>query len=69
MVALLGPPQAGKTTLATMLAAEEPEHALYLDLELPSDRAKLADTELYLCPPQADSRSCCQKPRSISFNA
>jgi hypothetical protein len=46
-VALLGPRQAGKTTLATMLADEEGDRALYLDLELPSDRAKLADPELY----------------------
>ena len=47
MVALLGPRQVGKTTLARMLAAGEGEHALYLDLELPSDRAKLSDPELY----------------------
>jgi len=47
-VALLGPRQAGKTTLATLLAGEHPERAVYLDLELPSDRAKLADPELYL---------------------
>jgi len=47
VVALLGPRQVGKTTLAIMLAAEEREHALYLDLELPSDRAKVADPELY----------------------
>jgi predicted AAA+ superfamily ATPase len=47
VVALLGPRQVGKTTLATMRAAEEREHALYLDLELPSDQAKLVDPELY----------------------
>ena len=46
-VALLGPRQVGKTTLATTLAREERDHALYLDLELPSDRTKLADAELY----------------------
>lgn len=49
-VALLGPRQVGKTTLALSLTGE-PETAespLYLDLELPSDRAKLADPELYL---------------------
>ena len=46
-VALLGPRQVGKTTLATTLADEERDHALYLDLELPSYRAKLADPELY----------------------
>lgn len=47
-VVLLGARQVGKTTLATMLADEEGDRALYLDLELPSNRAKLADPELYL---------------------
>ena len=47
-VALLGPRQAGKTTLALSLEEQLRPQALYLDLELPSDRAKLADPELYL---------------------
>jgi predicted AAA+ superfamily ATPase len=47
-VALLGPRQVGKTTLALSLAETLGESALYLDLELPSDRAKLSDPELYL---------------------
>ncbi len=47
-VALLGPRQVGKTTLAMSLADSLGESALYLDLELPSDRAKLSDAELYL---------------------
>ncbi len=47
-VALLGPRQVGKTTLALSLAEELGEQALYLDLELPSDRAKLSEPELYL---------------------
>jgi hypothetical protein len=47
-VVLLGARQVGKTTLATLLAEEEGDRALYLDLELPSDRAKLTDPELYL---------------------
>lgn len=47
-VALLGPRQAGKTTLARALADELAGQAVYLDLELPSDRAKLSDAELYL---------------------
>ncbi len=38
----------GKTTLATALAEALREEALYLDLELPSDRAKLTEPELYL---------------------
>lgn len=45
-VALLGPRQVGKTTLALDLAASRP--SLYLDLESPADRSKLADPELYL---------------------
>jgi hypothetical protein len=46
-VALLGPRQAGKTTLARVIANERP-NSLYLDLERPSDLAKLADPELFL---------------------
>jgi predicted AAA+ superfamily ATPase len=45
-VALLGPRQVGKTTLALDIADERP--AVYLDLESPADRAKLSDPELYL---------------------
>ncbi|MFZ5775200.1 MAG: ATP-binding protein [Thermodesulfobacteriota bacterium] len=45
-VALLGPRQVGKTTLAEMVAAGMP--SLYLDLESPADRARLADPEMYL---------------------
>jgi len=45
-VVLLGPRQAGKTTLALALA--EQGDALYLDLESEQDRAKLAEPELYL---------------------
>jgi len=52
-VALLGPRQAGKTTLATRLAEEEGGRALYLDLERVSDLAKLVDPELYLARHEA----------------
>jgi uncharacterized protein len=45
-VALLGPRQVGKTTLALSLA--EKRDGVYLDLERPRDRAKLADPELFL---------------------
>lgn len=45
-VALLGSRQVGKTTLARALNPGKPCH--YLDLERPSDLAKLADPELYL---------------------
>ena len=46
-VALLGPRQAGKTTLARTITAGSAD-SLYLDLERPSDLAKLADPELFL---------------------
>ena len=47
-VAIVGPRQCGKTTLARMLAAERPG-TLYLDLERPSDRRKLeTDPEDFL---------------------
>jgi hypothetical protein len=45
-VALIGPRQAGKTTLALDIA--EGRDALYLDLESAADRAKLADPALFL---------------------
>ena len=45
-VALLGPRQAGKTTLALDLAEHYP--AIYLDLESIADQAKLQNAELYL---------------------
>ena len=45
-VALLGPRQAGKTTLALEVARQR--EAIYLDLESDADLAKLADPELYL---------------------
>lgn len=45
-VVLLGPRQVGKTTLAHDIAASQT--SVYLDLERPSDLAKLVDPELYL---------------------
>ena len=45
-VALLGPRQVGKTTLALEVAANIP--SIYLDLESERDRAKLTQPELYL---------------------
>jgi len=44
-VGLLGPRQVGKTTLALEIAQGRP--SLYLDLESPADRARLADPERY----------------------
>ena len=49
-VALLGPRQVGKTTLA--LEVGQSKDALYLDLESEQDRAKLAQPELYLADHQ-----------------
>ncbi len=45
-VALLGPRQVGKTTLA--LHVTKARSAIYLDLQAPSDVAKLSEPELYL---------------------
>jgi predicted AAA+ superfamily ATPase len=45
-VALLGPRQVGKTTLALAIGESRPSQ--YLDLESPSDLAKLEEAELYL---------------------
>lgn len=45
-VALLGPRQVGKTTLAHEVAKNI--DSIYLDLESPADRAKLSEPELYL---------------------
>lgn len=45
-VAILGPRQVGKTTLALALAQELPA-STYLDLETPDDLAKLADPAAY----------------------
>lgn len=48
VVALVGARQVGKTTLARRIAAARGMRAAILDLERPSDLAKLADPELYL---------------------
>ena len=45
-VALLGPRQVGKTTLAHRIAAGR--DSVYLDLESPRDREKLSDPQFYL---------------------
>jgi predicted AAA+ superfamily ATPase len=45
-VALLGPRQVGKTTLALEVGSRQPN--LYLDLESPGDRARLEQPELFL---------------------
>jgi uncharacterized protein len=46
VVGLLGPRQVGKTTLALSVGENRP--SIYLDLESPSDLAKLAEPELFL---------------------
>lgn len=48
-VALLGPRQVGKTTLARAIAAASPG-AVYLDLERSADRARLTDADAFLEP-------------------
>ncbi|MDZ4709586.1 MAG: ATP-binding protein [Saprospiraceae bacterium] len=47
-VAILGPRQVGKTTLAKKIAGGMKNKALFLDVERPSDRIKLTDAESYL---------------------
>ncbi|MFO1081989.1 MAG: ATP-binding protein [Reyranellaceae bacterium] len=49
-VGLLGPRQAGKTTLALEIAETRP--SLYLDLESAADRARLSDPERYFADHQ-----------------
>lgn len=48
VVALLGPRQVGKTTLALAIAKTVAREVVYLDLERDSDRNKLREAELYL---------------------
>ncbi|MGD0078028.1 MAG: ATP-binding protein [Sedimentisphaerales bacterium] len=48
VVGILGARQVGKTTLAKMVVAGLSKPAIHLDLERPSDLAKLDEAELYL---------------------
>ena len=48
VVAILGPRQVGKTTLAKSIAADIGGKSVYLDLENPADYTKLTDPVLYL---------------------
>lgn len=47
VIGLLGSRQVGKTTLAKDLVTTLPKEAIYVDLERPSDRAKLTNAELF----------------------
>lgn len=47
-VGMIGARQVGKTTLAREIASKANGPAIYLDLERPSDRAKLTEPEIYL---------------------
>jgi uncharacterized protein len=47
-VAILGPRQVGKTTLAQQLMATRKEKTIYLDMEKPADRNRLMDAYSYL---------------------
>lgn len=55
-VAILGPRQCGKTTLALAIA-KETGPSIYVDLERPSDARKLSDPELYFR--QSQDRMVC----------
>lgn len=46
-VALLGPRQVGKTTLAQQIAKIIDQNTIYLDLESPTDVTKISEAELY----------------------
>jgi predicted AAA+ superfamily ATPase len=46
-VAVLGPRQVGKTTLAEEIATSISPHPIYLDLESPTDQTKLREPEAY----------------------
>jgi predicted AAA+ superfamily ATPase len=48
VVGLVGPRQIGKTTLALAVEATAGKPVVHLDLERPSDLARLHDPELYL---------------------
>jgi uncharacterized protein len=48
VVAITGPRQAGKTTLAKAISHQVQRPVLYLDLELPSDANKLRNPEFFL---------------------
>ncbi|MCB9288902.1 MAG: ATP-binding protein [Lewinellaceae bacterium] len=48
VVGITGPRQAGKTTLVKSLLPEIEKETAYLDLELPSDLARLRNAELFL---------------------
>jgi len=48
VVAIIGPRQVGKTTLAKQIISESKKPTLYLDLEIQSDLFKLNDAELFL---------------------
>ena len=48
IVGLIGARQVGKTTLAKAVAKSWQAESVYLDLERPADRARLADAELFL---------------------
>ncbi len=52
VVALVGPRQVGKTSMAREIAAEVGQGTVMLDLERPSELAKLAESELFLEPLQ-----------------
>jgi uncharacterized protein len=49
-VAIVGPRQVGKTSLAQHLAQQWSRESVYLDLETPADLNKLSDPTLYLEP-------------------
>lgn len=47
VVVWYGPRQVGKTTVAKQIFESDPANHIHLDLELPSDRARISNPELY----------------------
>ena len=71
IVAILGPRQCGKTTLARMYAdakGVDVGTVTHLDLEDPTDQTRLEDPKLFLERPAKDSDPCCIRSREALPN-
>jgi predicted AAA+ superfamily ATPase len=66
-VILLGPRQVGKTTLAQKIAATRGGAAVYLDLEPPADRRRMAVPDTYMRAQAGKLVSSTQSTRARSL--
>jgi len=62
-VAILGPRQIGKTTLAKKIARESKKETIFLDVEKPSDRLILEDAEIFF----AENKNKCIVLDEVQF--